>query len=381
MASKSSSIHPSSIFSFPSCPHLSALCLLMLVFPHVAIASSPLVDFDRMGKVGLAGAFAGLDLLSNSSPPTSFDPSTATLLSRSSDGSLTSLASTNSGGAILAGCVLDSTFYVAGSFSSIDNVSVDNVASYAPSSGSFSALGSNGPNGQVNALFCDATEKKVWAGGHFTSPAPSVAVWDPSSSSWSAPPFGGLSGAASEVLSITTNSSDASLFFAGSFITAFGNGTTVINGTNNPNVPFSSGATPFSSSLVPVPLQGAEVTAQASTSDPDFSNIQNILCPAGPDGPNDTWFATDGTSAVITVRKFSFLSASGIRLGNTFLDGRGTTGFRYVFRTISCFSVLRVNNLSHQCYYHTRQYCPEPHICRSHERPDSIVLESLPPPH
>lgn len=323
------STHSSSFISFSSCPHLSALCLSMLVFPHIAVANVPLVDFDRMGKVALVGAFAGLEVFTNSSPPTTFDPSTATLLSRDLDGSLSSLASTNSGGSIIAGCALDSIFYFAGSFSSIGNISANNVASYAPSSGTFSALGSNAPNGQVNALFCDTTQNKLWVGGHFSSPAPAVAVWDPSSSSWSAPPFGGLSGASSEVHSITTNSSKTSLFFAGSFDIAFGNGTTTINGTNNPNVPFSSGATPFSSSLVPVPLQGAQVTAGPSSTDSGFDNVQNILCPAGPDGPNDTWFAADGNAAVITVRKFSFLSASGIRLGNTFLDGRGTTAFRY----------------------------------------------------
>lgn len=313
----------------PSTPSLSSriipLLAAALVFPNVVLAALPQVDFDRMGSVGLGGAFAGLDLFDNST--VSFDPSTSSLLSRSSNGSLSSLGSTNAGGRISAGCAISNVIYVGGAFSSIGGVSASNVASYDTSSDSFSALGSAGPNGEVLALYCDTSSKKVWAGGHFSSPGSSVAVWDTDSKSWAAAPFGGLSGASATVNSITTNSAGASLFFAGSFITSFQGNGSVVNGTNNPNVPYSQGATPYSSSLVPVPLQNAQVEGSPSTSDSQFSNIQNILCPSGPDGPGETWFAADGNTAVITVRTYTSLSASGVRLGNTFLDGRGTTGF------------------------------------------------------
>lgn len=305
-------------------PLHSLLCLVSLfLFAPLARADLPLVDFDRMGKVGLAGSFAGLDFFSNSSAVT-LDPSTSTLLSRSQNGALTRLASTNSGGNILAGCALDDTIYFAGSFSSIGNLTASNIASYA--SGSFAALGTSGPNGQIDALYCDPVQRKIWAGGSFTSPAASLAVWDVGSSSWSAPPFGGLQG---QVSSITSNASQASLFFSGSFVASFSNSSIPLNGTNNPNVPPSAGASPFSSSLVPVPLQNAQVDASPASSDAEFNNINNILCPAGADGPGHSWLARDGSRAQITVRKFSFLSASGIRIGNTFQQGRGTTGFSY----------------------------------------------------
>ncbi|KAJ3999992.1 cortical protein marker for cell polarity-domain-containing protein [Lentinula boryana] len=301
------------------------LSLLLLSSAHVAWGSLPLVDFDRMGKVGLAGAFSGLDLFQNDSH--TFDSSTSTLLQRASNGTLSPLASTNSGGRISAGCTLDDSFYFAGSFSSIGSTSASNIASYAPSSGKFSVLGSNGPNGGVDAVFCDAKNKKVWAGGSFTSPGAAVAVWDTSSNTWSKPPFNGLTGAEGRVLSITSNSSESSLFFAGSFITSFQGNETVLNSTNNPNVPFSPGASPFSSSLVPIPLQGAQIVGSPSSTEADFSNITNILCPSGSDGPGNSWFAGNGNQAVITVRDFSSLQASGVRLGNTFQSNHGTTGF------------------------------------------------------
>ncbi|KAH9978864.1 cortical protein marker for cell polarity-domain-containing protein [Lactifluus volemus] len=298
--------------------------LSLLALLNVVRADVPLVDFDRMGTVGLVGAFAGLDFF-NSSANLTFDPSTSTLLLRSPHGALTRIASTSAGGIISAGCAIGNTYYIAGEFSSIGTVTASNVASYNPAAGTFAALGKGGPNGPVNALFCDSTHNKLWAGGHFTTPASAVAVWDTGSSSWSAPPFGGLTGVAAEVLSITTNSSQASLFFSGSFVAPFQGA--ALNTNNNPNVPFSSGATPFSSSLVPIPLQTAQIEGSPSSIDPNFSQIQNILCPTGNDGPGQTWFAADGSSAQITARTFQYISASGIRLGNTFLNGRGTTEF------------------------------------------------------
>ncbi|KIJ67669.1 hypothetical protein HYDPIDRAFT_107140 [Hydnomerulius pinastri MD-312] len=293
---------------------------------HVASASLPLVDFDRMGQVGLTGAFAGLNLFDNSTPA-AFDPSSSSLLSRTPQGALTYLGNTNSGGSISSGCALNDVYYFAGSFSSIGNTSASYVASYSPSSAAFSALGSNGPNGPISTVYCDSSNNNLWVGGQFTSPGASVAIWNTKSSSWSAPPFKGFTGAGAEVMSITSNASDTSLFFSGSFLTAFNGGMSAMNNTNNPNVPYSPGASPFSSSLVPIPLQGAEIVGAPSSTNPEFSNIQTILCPAGPDGPGNTWLAADGNAALITVRAFSSISAYGIRLGNTFQSGYGTTAF------------------------------------------------------
>lgn len=293
---------------------------------HSTLASLPLVDFSRMGQVALTGAFAGLSPFDNSTP-SSFDPSTTSLLSRTTQGSLANLGNTNSGGSISSGCPLGDVFYFAGSFSSIGNVSANYVASYSPSSGTFSSVGSNGPNGPVTALYCDVPNNNLWVGGHFSSPGSSVAIWNTKSNSWSAPPFKGLSGENAQVFSITSNTSSSSLFFAGSFVTSFAGNTTSVNNTNNPNVPYSPGASPFSSSLVPIPLQNAEIEAAPSSTNPEYSDIQTILCPTGSDGPGNTWLAQDGSSALITILTFSSISAYGVRLGNTFIDGYGTTGF------------------------------------------------------
>ncbi|KAH8828412.1 cortical protein marker for cell polarity-domain-containing protein [Flagelloscypha sp. PMI_526] len=302
---------------------LSAAIIASLA--HGSLAAFPQVDFERMGTVGLAGAFAGLDLFQSSAAP--FDATTSTLFARSPLGALTRLASTNQGGSIVAGCALDQVFYFAGSFSSVGDLTTPNIASYDNSSAKFAALGSGGPNGPVNALWCDQKNAKVWAGGSFSSPGSNVALWDPKAGSWSKAPFSGVSGAGAHVFSITSNSSASSVFIAGSFLTSFrGNGAN-LTGSNNPNVPFSAGATPFSSSLVPVPLDNAEVVGSPSTSDTQFNNAKAILCPAGDDGPGNTWLAADGNEAKLTLRKFSFISVAGVRLGNTFVANHGTTAF------------------------------------------------------
>ncbi|KAF8513096.1 cortical protein marker for cell polarity-domain-containing protein [Hysterangium stoloniferum] len=306
-----------------------------LIWINVAFAALVEVDFDRMGIVGLAGSFAGFDFSDNAT--FSFDQSTATFLSRTTDGSISPIASTNSGGRIVAGCTLANTFYFAGSFTSIGGTNASNIASYTLSTGSFAAL-AGGLDGEVDALYCDQSGGNLWAGGAFRAPISAsdsqgfkggVAVYNVKQNSWSTAPFSGLAGATARVRSITSNPAGSSLYFAGSFLTAFQSNTPQVTGTNNPNVPFSIGATPFSSSLVPIALTstGTEINSSPSNSRPEFANITNALCPAGADGPNNTWLAQDGSTAVITVRTFEFSTASGLRLGNTFVEGRGTTAF------------------------------------------------------
>lgn len=309
---------------------------------NVAFAAFPLVDFDRMGKVGLAGAFAGLDLFQNSS--VAFDSATSTLFSRSEDGALSRIAATNPGGKIVAGCVLNNLFYLAGEFTTIGSTSASNIASYDPSSGALSAVGSNGPNGAVDAVYCDDKNNRLWAGGSFKSPGSAIAVWDPSQNSWSQPPFSGVSGASARVFSITANEAHSSLFFGGSFVASFQGNGGVVNGNNNPSVPASSGASPFSFSLVPVPLEKAETQGSRSSDDRRFNSISNALCPSGDDGTEgNTWLGANANTAVITARAFSFISAGGIRLGNTFVENHGTTGFRSVLPFLFLSHLIHVS--------------------------------------
>ncbi|KAG8833639.1 hypothetical protein FRC18_003299 [Serendipita sp. 400] len=289
-----------------------------------------------MGKVAIAGSFAGLDLYSSDGGPSaSFDATTSTIFLRSADGGLSPIGSTNAGGSVVAGCSLGDSFYFAGSFSSVSGQNAANIVSYNPSTSKFTALAGGGLDGAVEAIYCDSSSKSVWAGGAFHGPSSgasgysgSVAVYTPSSNSWAPPGFGGLSG---PVMSIVSNTDSSSLLFGGSFLTSYQSGSTTPNNNvtsvSNPNVPQSSGSTPFSSSLVPFPLGGAEITAGPSSSRAGLGDINAILCPSGEDGPGSTWFGREGSYNTIIIRNFQAMTARGIRLGNTFFDGQSTSVF------------------------------------------------------
>ena len=157
-----------------------------------------------------------------------------------------------------------------------------------------------------------------------------MAVFDTSANTWAPPGFGGLSGQASTVKSIVpgTGSASSTLYLSGSFVTTYGSNTTVaVNNTNNPNVPYSSGASPFSSSLVPVPIDPTYISANPTTDEAGYNDVTDILCPAGADGPGNTWFSGDNQATQIVIRTGQYLNARGIRLGNTFIANHGTKAF------------------------------------------------------
>ncbi|CAE6438559.1 hypothetical protein ACGC1H_006973 [Rhizoctonia solani] len=322
-----------------------SLLSILLGAALVGAQNAPQIDFSRMGTVGIAGAFAGLDMYNASAP--ALDSSAATLVSREANGALTVLGATNGGGQLFASCSLKDTLYVGGLFDSVAGISAKNIIAYSPSSRKFSPLGSEGAgvDGEVHALHCDSGSGLVWVGGNFRRPISSgsasfggaVAVFNPSDNTWSPAPFDGLRG---QVLDIAPSTDGKSLYFGGSFATTFASNTS-LNSTNNPAVPYSPGATPFSSSLVPIPLNGSEITAQPASSDSNFNNILNILCPAGDDGPGNTWLAADGSTASITARPFKFINAGGIRLGNTAVNGRSTNSFTLI--TIPDNNVLELS--------------------------------------
>jgi len=300
-----------------------------------AYGALPKVDFERMGKVGVAGSFAGIDLYNDnqsSQLQTTFDSTTSTLFLRAQDGALIPIGSTNVGGRVVTGCSMGNVFYVGGTFTTLGGTNTANIATYSSSTNNIAQLAGGGLDGPVSALHCDEKNGVLWVGGSFHAPttgntagfAGSVATYNPSSNTWSPPPFAGLPGGVNAIVPTTSNSE---LLFGGSFVTSYGNSSNITSVTN-PNVPTSSGSTTFSHSLVPFSLANAEIDASPSSTLPGLGNITNVFCPAGPDGVGNTWFAQDGFKAIVTIRTNKQLSASGLRLGNTFFNGRSTTTFK-----------------------------------------------------
>ncbi|GAA6049737.1 hypothetical protein JCM3770_004434 [Rhodotorula araucariae] len=305
-----------------------ALALLVAAAGVTAAQSSsfPKVDYSALGSVAIVGSFAGLSLYDAENPPTTYDSRASTLLARTPEGDLRSLGATDEGGAINAICQTpDSAVFVAGNFTAIGGVRAANIASYDPTSEKFAALG-DGLAGEVRALSCNGST--VYAGGEFDAPegassGPNVAAWSTDDAAWTTLPLYGFNGA---VDSISSSEDGRSLFFGGAFSTVFSNST-----ANSTASPSSSSAFPsLGSSLTPISLNASDYWASPTTYISGFGRPQYIFCPRRKDGVGASWLLVDGQAGFFIARMYRQLNVRGIRLGNTFYEGRGTKNFSVV---------------------------------------------------
>lgn len=297
-----------------------AILSLPLVNGAPGSNSFPKIDFAALGLVGIAGRFQGLQLYDAayeaSLKSLNVSPDRQTLWSRSPQGALMPLGSTDPGGSISALCTHQDALYLAGNFTAMGNTTAANVAAYNLTTSSFEALGS-GLNGQALSLYCG--DDALAVGGTFGGPtgqtagyAGSVASWSYSSKSWSPMPFGGLNGPVRAI----EGSSD-STFFGGSFSLTISNGTSSSNTASNQ---ISS----LGSSLTPISLNTSYLWAGPTGSGDPYS----AFCPEGDGQTGSAWLTPDDTAAIYVVRLYRPLQARGLRIGNTFQNGRGTRQFK-----------------------------------------------------
>lgn len=309
---------------------ISAAAASLLIFaahlpPGAAQNSLPRVDFGSLGTVGVVGSFAGLSLYDPETAAVRYSPSAATLISRSSDGQLSYIAATNEGGSISTICQSpEGKVYVGGAFSSIAGQDVANIAEYDPTMDVFAPLAS-GLDGPVRAIACNGST--VIAGGDFRGPAEgsgyagNVAQWSKADKSWSPVPFAGLNG---PVESIAASEDGRSVFFGGSFSTVFSNGSAGALAAP----PSSSSFRSLGSSLFPMSLNTSDYVASPTTYTSGFGRPEYIFCPRRGDGIGASWLLVDGAVGSFIARMYRPLRVRGIRLGNTFYEGRGTRNFR-----------------------------------------------------
>ncbi|CDS01623.1 hypothetical protein [Sporisorium scitamineum] len=302
-----------------------------------SIANFPSIDFDLLGAVSIAGSFAGIELWnqtgSSASPNATYDSAASSLLSRANNGSVSFISATEQGGTIRAICQMQSspnTVFVAGNFFSIGGTSVSNIASYNPASNTFSNM-AGGLDGTVQALFCDNDHQQLIVGGSFSGPVHgktdrylgNVAQWDVAASAWNPVDFGGLDGT---VNTITAGGNNSLVRFGGSFDTRFAS----VGGASGSASGTNTSASSLTAALTPLSLGQVEFVGGPSSSDAGFDNPAQILCPQGPDGSGNSYLFEDGVDGRLTARAFRALNVRAIRLGNTFVDGRGTRTFGIV---------------------------------------------------
>lgn len=300
-----------------------------------------------MGSVGLGGSFAGLDWWTEDSPfsssgsasssSTRFSSEGGTVFYQDSEGRYRAIGSTEAGGQVDALCWAgesgsNGTLYIGGSFTSIGGQASSNVMSYDIASESFAPI-SPGLSGSVNSLYCDNSRNQVWVGGSFDAPVGegggNLALWSTSSSSWTTVDFGGLNG---PVVQISPSANGDSLYFAGDFSTTFiSNSTTdsTMNITSVPSAPDGTSTTGRSGYLTPVtlpPVSSASgnltVSVGPTTTQDQYSDPNVLLCPG-----EGVWLARDNSVANVDLLGYNFWRASGVRVKNGLVQGRGTTHF------------------------------------------------------
>ena len=327
--------------SFCSARHLAALVVSVAASTTTAAAAAssslPQVDFAALGTVAVVGGFASLSLYDPENPPRPYDPLAATLLAKSTaDGQVRQAGATDEGGQIHAVCqqpqssTRGGAVYVGGNFTRVGSVAAANIAAYDPVAEAFSALGP-GLDGTVRTLSCNGST--VYAGGEFAAPAgvaaagPNVAAWSTSTQAWTALPLYGFDGA---VESISQSRDGRSLFFGGEFTLSFANGTvtngtlaTSSSGSGSPVATFPS----LGSSLTPISLNASDYWASPTTWTSGYGRPEYVFCPKRDDGIGASWLLVDGQAGFFIARMYRQLNVRGIRIGNTFVEGRGTKNF------------------------------------------------------
>lgn len=270
------------------------------------------LDFSRLGKVGIAGDFTGISLYEyeGQNESTFSRNGSESLLAQLPNGAFASLASSDASiqsmcayrrsNGDLAGVV------IGGNFTSLDGEKVQSVALFDPDTREIKAL--DGLEGQVNALLCDQDTDRVYLGGSFkVEDSRNAVAWNVDDG-WDNLPFAGFNGPVSSI----TRASNGHIIFGGDFT---GLGNTSTEGAPAEQV---------------INLVDADITAGSSSTNQDFTDPRNIVCPGDDsEGPGKTWLLADNMPGFWQA-SFGFeFHPSKLRLRNTHQDGRGTKTWRF----------------------------------------------------
>ena len=280
-------------------------------------APSPNLDLSQLGRIGLAGDFAGVSLYKYQGQHGGAQQNgNNSILGRYPDGGFGSLASSDGGIQALCPFVMNGHLagvIVGGNFTSLGGLESQGVAMFNPNTSEITAL--PGISGQVNALYCDDSSNTVYVGGSFKGANSTNAIAWVGTDGWTNLPFLGFNG---PVVSIDKHKASGKMIFGGSF-TGLGNAT-ILTEKHQQVINFSS----------------ANISATASSSATGFSDPKNIVCKTGgQDGAGNTWLADDNEAAAWKAEfEFGFQPTK-LTLWNTHQDGRGTKTWRYTAQPIN----------------------------------------------
>ncbi|KAK9766136.1 hypothetical protein K7432_005011 [Basidiobolus ranarum] len=312
-------------------PRSSSLLVILAFYtlPSLAQSSQTVLDFSSLSQLSIAGQFNGISTYSPNSNVSRLNPNVDSLI-RKTKNTLELVGYTSVGGSINAMCNMPSKqgggdvdlqaqIFVAGNFTHIGGVEVNNIALYDPSTRLFSPL-VKGLDGPIYDLYCDASRNIVYVGGAFTGPVPvnisdkygllqtfggSIAMW--SNGNWTGFGFKGLNG---PVYTIGASNTSSSIFFGGNF-----------NST-------ADGAQNMAPNIQEVNLINATISGGNSASTTGFSNPKNVICSGDSDTVNNIWLMRDNMPGYWWAQFSTPITPSLLRIKNTNYEGRGTKTFR-----------------------------------------------------
>lgn len=314
-------------------PPLSSISLLLslstlAVPPAAAITFTPApsanLDLSQLGRIALAGDFAGISLYQfeeQHERPFSTNGSEA-LLARMPNGAFASVVSTDAsiqtmckftmGNGTVAGVV------IGGNFTSLEGMESTAIAMFNPNTSAVTPL--SGLRGQVNAVLCDKDTNTVYVGGSFVGANSTNAIAWVGTEGWTNLPFAGFNGPVTSI----TKASNGHIIFGGSF-----------TGLGNASAP----STPDGQIIN---LSTASITSGSSSTTQGFSDPKNIICKTGTDGAGSTWLLRDNTPGFWQATFDFGFQPTKLRLYNTNQGGRGTKTWR--------FTALPINGIMNMTY-------------------------------
>ncbi|PHH54618.1 Polarized growth protein rax2 [Ceratocystis fimbriata CBS 114723] len=280
--------------------------------------TQPNIDFSLLGRVGIAGDFSGISVyeyVGQNERPYSTNGSES-IMAQLPNGVFTSLSTVDA--VVRSMCQLSGSRSVmlGGDFTSLDGNKTHGLAIFDPSSGSITAL--DGLDGRVNSLLCE-DDGVVYIGGNFkTNESMNALTWT-NSSGFKNFEFAGFNGPVNSIV----RSSNDHIIFGGAF-----------TGLGNASLPTQLDGQAIN-------LSTANITAESTTSNSEFSDPTSIVCRTN-DSTSGGWLLEDNTAGFWKAELGYTFRPTKLRLWNANANGRGTKTWR--------FTALPLNGILNMTY-------------------------------
>jgi hypothetical protein len=319
-----------------ACPGLAQLQVEQVQPPAIV---------NNIGRMGLAGQYSGISQYTyvGQQAQTDTTPYFDSIISQLDSDEFIHHGTTD--GRVNDRCQIDEMVYLTGNFTKVGSKSTPGgLLAFNASSGEFAPIDRNF-NGTISTLYCDTSNKTIYAGGNFTfKNASGVAVFTPADNSWSLPEFGGFATGA-HVNSITYF--NRNIIFGGQFSGLANESYTNLNSNTN------STSNVTAQDPQRVSFHAADVFGGGSL---EGTDPRSIVCPSN----TSSWRMQQGSvGSWNALWPYSF-NPTRIRIYNLRETGAGVSTFRLLSFPSNGIMNLTFTNSSRPDPYYCDAWCSLP---------------------